>query len=154
MCWKLTTTPRILFSQLLLTILLLTQPVSICVSLMGKIKIYLLTKNASCNGTFDLDTVISLTPILLFDHSLLEHINFSHIVLFPFRNVPSVKSSSMQKLIARLFMEIKHILTSLVKDLSVTIIFALVLVCMWIIFSPDPKRVTILTLLVSILNIL
>ena len=70
---------------------------------MVKTKICLLLQNASHNGTFHLDTTISMTTRLLFGHLLLEHINFSHPVALSLNNVPNLKSISMQKKITSLF---------------------------------------------------
>ena len=52
---------------------------------MAKIKICLLSKNASCNGTFNLDTSIYVTPNLFFGRLIFEQINFSHTVKFPLK---------------------------------------------------------------------
>ena len=104
---------------------------------MAKIKICLLPQNASWIGTLNLDTAISVVPSFFFGQLLLEQINFSHPVTFPLNNSQNVKPVSMQKQRTRLFKERKHILTSLMKDISMTIISALVLVCLWIILSPD-----------------
>ena len=44
-----------------------------------------------------------MTTSLLFGHLLLEQITLSHSVAFPLRNIPNVKSISMQNKSARLF---------------------------------------------------
>ena len=93
LCWKFTTTPRIIFPQLLLLIMKLTHTISICVYLMAKIRIFILLQNASWNGTFYLDTKIYMTHGLFFDQLFLEHINFSHPVVFTLNNVLNVKLS-------------------------------------------------------------
>ena len=95
-----------------------------------------LPQNSSCNGNFDLDNKISVTPSLFLGHLILGQINFSHPVILPLKIVPNVKSVSMQKQSARIFSERKHILTSIIKDPSGKIISALVVVCMWIILNP------------------
>ena len=94
-------------------------------------------KIASWNSTFNLDTAISVAPRLFFGHLILKQINLYHPVVFPLNNVPNVKSASMQNQKAGLFTEINHIFMFLSKDLSATIIYALVLVCLYINLSPD-----------------
>ena len=75
LCWKLTATSRIILPQLLLVIISLTYPVSIFLSLIMKIKTCLLPQKVSWDGTFDLETVISVTPRLFLGYLLLEQIH-------------------------------------------------------------------------------
>ena len=68
-----------------------------------KIKKCLLTKNISWNDTLYLYTTIFMKPSLFFSNPLLEHINVFCPVSPPLKNVPNLKSASIQNQSAGFF---------------------------------------------------